>query len=132
MARRRAAIEHLLQQAECDHLLFCGANRFGSAVQWLTQWPVTAEAVGVLTPGRRDALFVQYVNHAPQARLLADKADVAWGGESSIAAAIEVLAKRGAREHRVATIGPLSADQYAALSARFGKLKNLNRDYVHK
>ena len=75
-------------------------------MQWLTQWPVTAEAVGVLTPGARDALFVQYVNHAPQARILADKADVAWGGESSIAAAIDVLTKRGARENRVATLGP--------------------------
>ena len=130
MARRRAAIEELLARAECDHLVFCGANRFGSAVQWLTQWPVTAEAVGVLTPGKRDALFVQYVNHAPQARLLADKADVAWGGESSIAAAIDVLAKRGAHEHRVATLGPVSAEQHAALSAKFGKLKSLNRDYI--
>lgn len=130
MARRRAAVKSLLAQAGCDHLVFCGANRFGSSVQWLTQWPVTAEAVGVLTPGERDALFVQYVNHAPLAQKLADEADVAWGGESSIAAAIEVLAKRGARENRVATLGPLSAEQHAALSARFGKLKSLNRDYV--
>ena len=130
MARRRAAIEALLPQAECDHLVFCGANRFGSAVQWLTQWPVTAEAVGVLTPGTRDALFVQYVNHAPLAQKLADKADVAWGGESSIAAAIKVLETRGAREGRVATLGPLSAEQHAALSARLGKLRSLNRDYV--
>jgi Xaa-Pro aminopeptidase len=128
MARRRAAIEDLLQQSECDHLLFCGANRFGSAVQWLTQWPVTAEAVGVLAPGLRDALFVQYVNHAPQATLLADKADVAWGGESSIKAAVAVLEKRSAR--RIATLGPLSAEQHAALAARFGKLQSLNRDYV--
>jgi len=55
MTRRRAAVEALLTQVECDHLVFCGANRFGSAVQWLTQWPVTAEAVGVLTPRERDA-----------------------------------------------------------------------------
>ena len=130
MARRRAAVEALLAEADCDHLVFCGANRFGSSVQWLTQWPVTAEAVGVLTPGARDALFVQYVNHAPQARILAGKAEVAWGGESSIAAAIEVLTKRGARENRVATLGPITADQHAALSAKFGKLKSLNRGYV--
>jgi len=130
IARRRAAITDLLARAECDHLVFCGANRFGSAVQWLTQWPVTAEAVGVLAPNARDALFVQWVNHAPQARLLADQADVAWGGESCIQAAIEVLAKRGARPDRVATLGPLSADHHAALTARFGKLKSLNRDYV--
>ncbi len=130
IARRRAAVEALMAQAECDHLIFCGANRFGSAVQWLTQWPVTAEAVGVLTPGSRDALFVQWVNHAPQARIVAYQADVAWGGESSVASAIEVLTKRGARENRVATLGPLSADQHAALSVKFGTLKSLNRDYV--
>src|SRR5689334_4481017 len=130
MARRRGAVESLLAQAGCDHLLFCGANRFGSAVQWLTQWPVTAEAVGVLTPGQRDALFVQHVNHAPQASLLADKADVLWGGASCIGKAIEVLEKRGAKQGRVANMGPLTADQHAALAAKFGPPKNLGRDYT--
>ena len=110
--------------------MFCGANRAGSAVQWLTQWPVTAEAVGVFTPGARDALFVQYVNHAPQASLVAHKADVAWGGESSIKAAVAVLAARGARPNRLATIGPLTAEQHAVLSDAFGAPKSLNRDYV--
>jgi len=130
MTRRRMAVEALLRQAGCDHLVFCGANRFGSAVQWLTQWPVTAEAVGVFTPRERDALFVQYVNHAPQAQIIADKADVSWGGESSIAAAIKVLERRGARQNCLAYIGPVSAEQNALLSAKFGTIKSLNRDYV--
>src|SRR5262249_1241199 len=130
MTRRRAAVKRLLEQAECDHLLFCGANRFGSVVQWLTQWPVTAEAGGIFTPCERGALFVQYCNHAPQARMLADKADVAWGGESSITAAIGILERRGARPNRVATIGPITAEQHAALSAKCGKPKSLNRDYI--
>jgi Xaa-Pro aminopeptidase len=130
MARRRDAIETLLTQAECDHLIFCGANRFGSSVQWLTQWPVTAEAVGVFTPGKRDALFVQHVNHAPQAALLADKSDVAWGGGSCIGAALDVLEKRGARKDRIAFVGPLTADQRAAIVARFGAPRNLGRDYT--
>lgn len=130
MARRRAAIESVLAQAGCEHLVFCGANRFGSAVQWLTQWPVTAEAVGVLSPSARDALFVQYVNHAPQAKILANDADVAWGGESSIRAAIAALEQRKARTDRVAFIGPMSIDQHAVLTAKFGTLKNLSRDYV--
>ena len=130
MARRRTAVEALLAEHDCDNLIFCGLNRFGSAVQWLTQWPVTAEAVGVLSPGERDALFVQYVNHAPQARMIADKADVAWGGESSIAAAIEVLAKRGSRSGRIATIGPLTAEQHARLSARYPNIANLTRAYT--
>ncbi len=130
MARRRAAIEALLEQNGCDHLVFCGANRFGSAVQWLTGWPVTTEAVGVLTPGAADALFVQHVNHAPLAQKMASAAEVAWGGGSSVGAAIAALERRGARNNRVGVIGPLTFEQHAMLAARFGTLVNLNRAYV--
>lgn len=38
MARRRRAVEGLLGEAGCDHLMLCGANLFGSAVQRLTGW----------------------------------------------------------------------------------------------
>jgi Xaa-Pro aminopeptidase len=132
IARHRATVQALLAEAQCDHLIFCGANRFGSIVQYLTQWPVTAEAVGVFTPGQRDALFVQWINHQPQAAIIADQADVAWGGESSIAAAVAVLQKRGARRDRVATIGPLSAEQHAVIAALFGAPKNLNKPYTQQ
>jgi len=130
MARRRRAVETLLAETGCEHLVFCGANRFGSAVQWLTGWPVTAEAIGVLTPGRPDALFVQYHNHVPQARRLAQDADVAWGGQSSIREAAAELERRSAKSDKVAVIGPLSADQHEVLAARFGKPANLNKAYV--
>jgi Xaa-Pro aminopeptidase len=131
MARRRAAIEAVLAEAGATHLVFCGYNRTGSAVQWLTQWPVTAEAIGVFSPGERDALFVQYVNHAPLARQLAAQAEtVEWGGESSIRKAIDVLERRGARSDRVGVIGPMHFEQHAALSAKFGKIVNLTRAYV--
>jgi Xaa-Pro dipeptidase len=129
-ARRRAAIARLLLEADLDHLVFCGANRFGSAVQWLTGWPVTAEAVGVFTPGEPDALFVQHVNHVPLARRLAAPAEVAWGGGSSIAAAIAALDKRGAREGRVGIVGPMTFEQHATLAARFGAVANFNRRYI--
>src|SRR5205085_11105179 len=122
MAYRRRAVEAQLAEAGCGHLLFCGANRFGSAVQWLTGWPVTAEAVGVLTPGRRDSLFVQYHNHVPQARRLAPQAETAGGGQSSIREAAAELEKRGAKSNKVAVIGPLSADQNEVLTAQSGKL----------
>lgn len=128
--RRRTAIAGLLEQAGADHLVFCGANRFGSAVQWLTQWPVTAEAVGVCTPGQPDEMFVQYVNHARLAQQIADQAKVAWGGESSIRAAIKVLEQRGARANRVAVLGPMNFEQHGILSEKFGKIANLNRGYV--
>jgi Xaa-Pro aminopeptidase len=130
MARRRAAIETLLGEFELDHLVYCGANRFGSAVQWLTGWPVTAEAVGVLTPKIPDALFIQHINHVPLARRLAAPAEVAWGGASSIAAAVAALERRGARVGRVGVIGPMTFEQHGMLAVRFGQVANLNRDYV--
>src|SRR5580658_10022150 len=130
MARRRVAVEGLLREADLDHLVFCGANRFGSAVQWLTGWPVTTEAVGVLTPGEPDAMFVQHVNHAPMARRIANRAEVAWGGGSSIGAAIAVLEKRGARSGKVGVIGPMTFEQHAMLAEKFGAIANLNRPYA--
>jgi Xaa-Pro dipeptidase len=130
MARRRVAIEGLLREADLDHLVFCGANRFGSSVQWLTGWPVTTEAVGVLTPGEPDALFVQHVNHAPMAGRIAKSAEVAWGGGSSIGAAIAVLEKRGARAGKVGVIGPMTFEQHGTLAAKFGAVANLNRPYT--
>lgn len=130
MTRRRAAIGNLLGEFELDHLVYCGANRFGSAVQWLTGWPVTAEAVGVLTPKIPDALFIQHINHVPLARQLAAPAEVAWGGASSMAAAVAALERRGARAGRVGVIGPMTFEQHAMLAARFGTIVNLNRRYV--
>jgi Xaa-Pro dipeptidase len=130
MERRRTAIKGALAEAGCDHLVFCGANRFGSGVQWLTGWPVTTEAVGLLTPERPDALFIQYHNHVPLARRLAGNCDVHWGEQSSIRAAAGELAKRSAKANKVGYIGPLTADQHDVLAARFGIIKNLNKSYV--
>jgi len=131
MARRHAAVAGLMEEAGADHLVFYGATRVGSSVQWLTQWPVTAEAAGIFTPGRKDALYVHYHNHLPLATKLASDADVAWSGEGTmIAKVIGALKARGARADRGACIGPRSVDGHAALAAEFGTLKNLNRGYV--
>jgi Xaa-Pro dipeptidase len=92
--------------------------------------PVTTEAIGVLTPGLPDAMFVQYVNHAPQAQRLADKAQVSWGGESTIRSVTAELERRGAKPNRVALIGSISVENFSALTARFGAVRSLNAAYV--
>jgi Xaa-Pro aminopeptidase len=130
MARRRTAIGKLLGDAGCDHLVFLGANRVGASVNWLTGWPVTTEAVGVLTPGRRDTLLIHYYNHLPLARRLADKADVQWGGASAIGNAVAELERRGAKAGRVGVIGPLGWEQHETLSKAFGKIVGLNRQFT--
>jgi Xaa-Pro dipeptidase len=130
MAWRRAAIEAAMGEARADHLMVYGANRSGSAVQWLTQWPVTAEAAAVVSPGRRDALFVQYHNHVRLAGILAADADVAWGGASTVAAAIRELERREAGRDRVGILGPLGYRAHAAFAERFGRLADLNPAYT--
>jgi Xaa-Pro dipeptidase len=130
MTRRRDKVAAAMSEAGAEHLVFCGYNRAGSAVQWLTQWPVTTEALGVFSPSLPDALFVQWVNHAPLARRFAEAAEIVeWGGESSIRKVIEVLEKRGARSDRVALIGQMPFEQHAMLAVKFGKVISLNRTY---
>jgi Xaa-Pro aminopeptidase len=79
MRRRHEALEAVMDGL--DHVLVFGANRSGTAVGWLTRWPVTREAVVVVTPGERDVLFVGFYNHVPNARRMATEADVRWIGE---------------------------------------------------
>jgi Xaa-Pro aminopeptidase len=131
MARRRTLMQQVMAEANAEHLVFCGYNRAGSAVQWLTQWPVTTEAVCIFSPGRPDAIFVQWVNHAPLARRFAPEAEIVeWGGERTIDKVIAELTRRGARADRVAVVGPMPFEPHAALSARFVKTISLNRAYA--
>lgn len=126
---RHDLVAELLAEADRDHLLVWGANRVGSGVAWLTGWPVTAEAAVIVSPGERDALFVQHHNHVPLARRLASEAEVGWE-PSTVAAAIAELERRGARADRIAFVGPLGVAPHGALAARFGALADLNPAYT--
>jgi Xaa-Pro aminopeptidase len=79
MARRHDALAAVM--GDVDHVLVHGANRSGTAVGWLTRWPVTREAVVVFTPGERDALYVGFYNHVPNAARIATEAEVRWIGD---------------------------------------------------
>ena len=85
-----------MAEHEVDHVLVYGANRSGSAVGWLTRWPVTREALVVVTPGERDVLLVDFYNHVPNAARIATEADVRPAAPSGIATAVEELRARGA------------------------------------
>ncbi len=125
--RRRKAVLDVLAEHGLDGVVVFGANRAGSAVQWLSEWPVTREASLVITPGARDAMWVQFYNHLPNARRLARRCDVAWDGPSTSTAAGTELARRGAR--RIGLIGPLSWKAHAALSDRF-EIVGLDAEYT--
>jgi Xaa-Pro aminopeptidase len=97
-------------------------------VPWLTGWPVTREAVVVLRPGRRPALFVGFPNHVPNARRLARDADVAGCGERTGQTVLEAL-RAGGPTSRVGTIGPVSGPVRAALES-IATVVALDADYT--
>jgi Xaa-Pro dipeptidase len=130
MARRRAALEVVLAEHDVAHLLVYGANRFGSAVGWLTRWPVTREALVVVTPGERDVLLVDFYNHVPNAQRIATEADVRPAAPSGIATAVRELRARGAAGRRVGLIGPLTHAAHARLADLAGEVVALDAAYT--
>ena len=130
MLRRRAALAEVLAGRGIEHALVYGADRSGTAIQWLTGWPVTREAALVFSPGQRDVLYVCYDNHVPNARRLAPEADVRPGGRSALSAALAVLADRAGPGVRAAVIGPVPARGYQQLMAAAGQVDFLDADYT--
>jgi Xaa-Pro aminopeptidase len=131
MTRRRAAIEQVMSERGVDHLLVYGAQRSGGAVGWLTGWPITTEAACIVTPDRRDTMFIQFHNHVPQAKLLAPEADVVWGGPNTMHSVASELKTRGGTAARVGVMGPLNFSQAKMLEAACGDLVDLGRDYAN-
>lgn len=116
--------------------LVYGADRSGTAVQWLTGWPVTREAALVFAPGEQDVLYVCYGNHVPNARRLAPAADVRPGGASALRAALPELAARAAGGGRAAAsgragvIGPVPARWHDEVLAVAGHVEFLDAEYT--
>ena len=126
MNRRRHAIESLLVEHDLDAILVYGSNRAGSAVPWISEWPVTREAALIVRPGRADQLFVQFYNHVPTAKILAKDAEVAWGGPSTaetVCAALEPA-------RRVGLIGPIGYKLHAKLATAVETLVDLDGAYA--
>ncbi len=130
MARRRSALEAAMAEHAVEHVLLYGADRSGSAVGWLTRWPVTREALVVVTPGERDLLLVDFYNHVPNATRMATEAEVRPAAPSGVAGAVGELRRRGAAGRRVGVIGPLGFRAHAALAELAGEVVDLGAAYT--
>lgn len=116
MARRRDALAGLLREQGVAHALIYGCDRSGTAVPWLTGWPVTREAALVFSPGEQDVMFVCYDNHVPNARRIATQAQVRPGGRSALGAALDELGHRVGSSGQVGIIGPVPARWHERLA----------------
>lgn len=130
MRRRRHALADVLACQEIAHVLVYGAERAGSAIRWLTEWPVTREAALLLSPGEPDVMYVCFDNHVPNARRLAPDVDVRPGGRSALGAALGLLAARGRRPPKLGIIGPVPARAGPRLAALAGEVVFLDTDYT--
>jgi Xaa-Pro dipeptidase len=131
LRRRSSAVDAAMAEADVDHVVLYGANRAGSAVQWLTGWPVTREAAVLHRAGERDLLLVNFYNHLPQARRMAADADVRWAGSNASRTVVEALAERGATGvTRVGTVGPVPVAMHRALGEAFGAVVDLSPAYT--
>jgi Xaa-Pro aminopeptidase len=91
---------------------------------------VTREALVVVTPGERDALFVDFYNHVPNAQRIATEADVRPGAPLGIATAVEELRARGAAGKRIGLIGPLGHRGHARLTDLAREVVDLDAAYT--
>ena len=128
--RRRATLARAMWERGVGHAVLYGANRAGSAIPWLTRWPVTREALCVFTPGERDLLLVDFYNHVPNAARVATEAEVRWTGREAIETAIAELRRRGAAGAPVGVIGPLPHAAQLALGETTGGVVEMSADYL--
>jgi Xaa-Pro dipeptidase len=130
MRRRRAAFGRELHRRGLPYALVYGANRSGSAVSWLTGWPVTREALLIVAPSEEDdVLLVSFFNHVPQARRLS-RPRVEWAGAGAVATALDVIAARGRLPGRIGVVGALPFGQYRVLAGQIPDVVDLGAAYT--
>lgn len=130
MHRRRDALRAEMSRCGLSHVFVYGANRSGGAVPWLTGWPVTREALLIVSPqDTDDVLLVSFYNHVPQARRLS-RVRVEWAGRDAVTTALDRLDSDGERSARVGVIGPLPFGHYRTLAGRVADVVDLNAAYT--
>ena len=130
LQRRRRALLDGAREKGVDRILLVGADKSGSAIQWITEWPVTREAYVVVDADEPDAMFVQFFNHVPLARTIARNAQVSWRGPSAVETVVAELRRRGGDSQRVGVVGPMSAPLSKGLAAAGFELVPLGALYV--
>lgn len=130
MGRRWAAASAELERAGADALLAYGADRAGTAVQWLTEWPVTREAVLLWIPGGGSPhLYVQFANHEDTANRLSRGCEVRWGGDSTLTTVADVLRSLKRGHLRLGVVGALPASSARTLEAADAELVFLDHEF---
>ena len=114
-SRRYGTVRAGMQQAGLSALIVYGTTSSHHEVQYLSNFPVTREAILVFPGNGEPSLFVQMFNHVPNARQVSCITDVRWGGPATVNAVTENLQERGLAESSIGLVGMLPFQQYASI-----------------
>ena len=114
-SRRYGIVRTAMQKAGLTALLLYGTTGSHHEVQYLSNFPVTREAILVFPGSGEPTLFVQMFNHVPNAGQVSCITDVRWGGPATVDAAVENLRERALAEDSIGMVGMIPFKQYAAI-----------------
>ena len=114
-ARRYTNVRNIMAEQGLSALVLYGTVSAYQEVLYFSNFATMREAMLVLPLKGEPALFVEYFNHVPNARLVASVADVRRGGPDIALAAVEDLRERGLSEGRIGIVGPITYKQYGVM-----------------
>ena len=129
-SRRRRAFEAAMEKHGVDYVLIQGAFWVGGAVQWLTGWQSSYEALVILKIGETPKLLVNHYNHVPLAQRMAPRTDVSWSGPSIVETALKELTRLGGSGARLGIVGLFSTPQHELLNGYAKELVDMGGDYI--
>jgi Xaa-Pro dipeptidase len=114
-SRRSMTVRAAMQDAELSALLIYNTPSSYNEVLYLANFITTRETFLVFPAEGESTLIIQMFNHIPNARQVANIADLRWGGLDSAAAVAENLREKGLENSRIGLVGPISYKYYDAL-----------------
>ncbi len=114
-SRRYTNVRRVMSEQGLSALVLYATVSAYQEVLYFSNFATMREAMLVLPLEGEPALFVEYFNHVPNARLVASIADVRWGGPDITFAAVENLRARGLSEGRIGTVGPITYKQFGGM-----------------
>jgi len=114
-SHRYRDVREAMRAADVSALIFYSTTGSYHEVLYLSNFITAREACLVFPAEGEPTLLIQMFNHVPNARQIANVADVRWGGPDTVLAVAENLHKRKLNKSRVGLVGSFSFKQYELL-----------------
>ncbi len=114
-SRRYTLVRAAMAEQDLAALILYGTPGSDFEILYLSNFPVSREAMLVFPAEGEPTLFVQYYNHVPNARRVAALNDVRWGGPETTTAVADNLRERGLDMQRLGVAGMIPMQRFTAL-----------------